>query len=194
MKLIDYKQELWDSFMLGRRISKPAIEQSFFERFLRNMDALNALPRHARKFNDIPLEDIVIDTRFKQFILPESVTLTSAYEDEDYLFREASDITDSDKFLETDFMKVVRMLGNTYKLPEPKVSKLTDFRKDLSLSSEAKHNFSVVVSGQWMTSGRLPANTMPIPLVIRVLDVSEFSMYQDIMIDKVIVQMFDEVK
>jgi hypothetical protein len=191
MKLIDHSEDIWNAFYDNRKISRPSIDKVEFDRFLMNLDAINALPRHTKKYNDIPLEDIVIDSRFKQLVLPESVTLTSSYEDEDFLFRETIDMDKAKMYSEVDFMRIVRILSNAYKIADPQALKLTDIRKDISLSSEAKFTFSSIVHDEWMTSGRIPTNTMPLPLVIKLLDDTEYSMFHDSIVERVIVQMFD---
>lgn len=140
MKLHSFNPQYNTAISNAKKIGKvPEGWSKLLEEFLKQLDAINALPRRAKRYGNTPLDEIIIPESFKTFVAPSSVTDTGNEEDEDWLVRE-SNVTVETEWTDVEFYDFYMMFKHI--TGKDATVKLSDARIDREITSNSRLSYS----------------------------------------------------
>lgn len=186
MRMVNYAQEIEKALLSCKKVGRTPNDLSErIQKFLEQVDQLNALKRDSKRYGDDLLSDILIASFFKPFILPNSVTVSGAEEDYDFLEREQNTgnlgLWDAE-----DFNNFASMINGILKVDE-KVP-VSQCRIDMIITGETKVNLA---TSDGRASAKSIKGIIPIPVTVNVLKDDRYFEDLDKVIRRVIEHIFD---
>lgn len=184
MRMVNYAQQLTDVIISHKKVGKtPSDLSERVEDFLKQVDELNAQRRDRKRYGEDLISDILILSIFKPFIMPNSVTISGAEEDQDFFIREDEN-ENLEKWDAEDFDSFASVIAGILKIDE-KVP-VSQCRNDVIITSETKSNLA---TSDGRASAKSTTGIIPIPVTVNVLKDDRY--FEDL--DKVIRRVIEHI-
>lgn len=186
MRLANYSAAIVAAIIDHKKVGRvPENLEKRTEEFCIQLDALNNLKRDAKRFGDDLLSETEVAGIFKPFIAPNSVTVSGAEEDFDFLEREETQLKAEDRWDAEEFHAYATFINGILKRDD--YATISESRTDVVITGDNKHNFC---DGD-NASSKVAKGIIPFNLVTRVLKDDRYLESTDKIIRRVIEHMAD---